>query len=79
MEVTYGETIPDLTASRDLRALVTAGLFTPIGDTRGRYYEATDTVERAWQEARGTRPPRDADDPFELVENEDQLQLATTA
>lgn len=78
VEVTYGETIPDLTASRDLKALVNAGLFEPIGDTKGRYYLATERLKAAWQQARDARSPRNMDDPFALVAESDQLELATT-
>lgn len=78
VEVTYGETIPDLTASRDLKALVNAGLFEPIGDTKGRYYLATDRLKDAWAQARATRPPRVTDDPFELVAKANQLELNTS-
>lgn len=75
VEVTYGETIPDLTASRDLRALVSAELFVPIGDTRGRYYVASERLVAAWEEVRSARPPKDEDDPFVLVANSNQTRL----
>lgn len=69
VEVTYGETVPNLTASRDLKSLVTAGLFDPVGDTRGRYYLATDTVKDAWQKVRAaSEPSRAEEDPFSLVQ-----------
>lgn len=67
-EVTFGETIPNLTASRDLRTLVTAGLFDPIGDTKGRYYLATDVLKREWELIRAAEPSRPEDDPFSLVQ-----------
>jgi Fic family protein len=67
VETTYGEAIPDQTASRDLRALVNAGLFVPIGDTRGRFYVPSDDLTAAWHAVRSQRPPRGTDDPFELV------------
>lgn len=68
VETTFGESIPDQTASRDLRALVNAGLFVPIGDTRGRFYVPSDELATAWQTVRSRRPPRVTDDPFELVQ-----------
>jgi Fic family protein len=79
VEVTYGEPIPDQTASRDLRAIVTAGLFEPIGDTRGRYYVATEELTNAWLKVRAERPPRVTDDPFDVVESakNEQLEIAT--
>ena len=75
-EVTYGETIPNLTASRDLKSLVTAGLFKPIGDKRGRYYLATDDLRNIWERVRDESDPSGADlDPFSLV----QLSLDISA
>jgi Fic family protein len=68
-EVTYGETIPNLTASRDLKSLVTAGLFTPIGDKRGRYYLATEALQSiAERVAAESRPSEAYQDPFSLVQ-----------
>lgn len=79
VETTYGEEIPDQTASRDLRALVTAGLFRPIGDTRGRFYLATDDLAAVWQAVRERRPPRDNEDPFERVQRGLQMELEIPA
>lgn len=67
-EVTYGETVPNLTASRDLKALVSAGLFIPVGDKRGRYYLASETLKKEWLKITATRPSRAEDDPFSLVQ-----------
>jgi Fic family protein len=76
VEVTYGETVPNLTASRDLKTLVTAGLFQPIGDTRGRHYLATPTLRDEWEKIRAASEPSGADeDPFSLV----QLRLDISA
>ncbi|HEY5057918.1 MAG TPA: Fic family protein [Gaiellaceae bacterium] len=75
VETTYGEPIPDQTASRDLRALVTAGLFVPIGDTRGRFYVPSDDLTAAWHAVRSQRPPRGTDDPFDLVRRGIQTEL----
>jgi Fic family protein len=69
VEVTYGETIPNLTASRDLKNLVTAGLFEPIGDKRGRYYLATPELKEAWSRVREASEGSGAEeDPFSLVQ-----------
>jgi Fic family protein len=69
VEVTFGETVPNLTASRDLKQLVTAGLFVPIGDKRGRYYLASDALKNAWSKIREASEPSRADeDPFSLVQ-----------
>jgi len=69
VEVTYGETLPNLTASRDLKTLVTAGFFDPIGDTKGRYYLATDRLKEEWEKIRAaSQPSRAEEDPFSLVQ-----------
>lgn len=75
VETTYGEAIPDQTASRDLRSLVTAGLFVPTGDTRGRSYLASDHLSSMWEAVREGRPPRDDEDPFERVQRGLQMEL----
>jgi Fic family protein len=68
VEVTYGETVPNLTASRDLKAIVNAGLFDPVGDKRGRYYLATETLRAEWDKVRASEPSRAEEDPFSLVQ-----------
>ncbi len=76
VEVTWGETIADLTASRDLRAIVNAGLFEPIGDTRGRYYVASDALRAEWERIRSKWPRRpETDDPFVIAASRAQLAL----
>jgi Fic family protein len=76
VEITWGEPIADLTASRDLRALVNAGLLIPIGDTRGRYYVGTDDLKAEWQQIRNKWPREpEADDPFNIVAERAQLKL----
>jgi Fic family protein len=77
VEITFGEPVTNQTASRDLRALVTAGLFVPIGDTRGRFYVPSDELTAAWHEVRSRRPPKGADDPFEVVTRGVQMELQT--
>jgi len=67
-EVTFGEAVPNLTASRDLKTLVTAGLLDPIGDTKGRYYLATETLKTEWNKVRAAEPSRQEDDPFSLIQ-----------
>lgn len=68
-EVTFGEKVPNLTASRDLKLLVNAGLLEPIGDKRGRYYLATDALKNAWVKIRAaSEPSRAEEDPFSLVQ-----------
>lgn len=75
VETTDGEEISELTATRDLKAIVQAGLFHPVGERRGRYYVATEELRRVWQKIRSRRPPRDDDDPFVLAEQANQLTL----
>lgn len=80
VEITWGEPIADLTGSRDLRALVNAGLLIPIGDTRGRYYIGTDDLRAEWQRIRDKWPRQpEADDPFRIVADRDQLTLDVDA
>lgn len=74
--ITQGEEISDLTASRDLRAIVESGLFKPIGQSRGRYYVARPVLLREFERIRADRAPRETDDPFQIAG--DQLQLALT-
>jgi Fic family protein len=74
VDVTQGETISELTASRDLRAMVDAKLLKPVGERRGRYYLAEKVVTAEHEKIRATRTPRETDDPFRIAEG--QLQLA---
>jgi len=54
--------ISEFLASRDLKALVEAGLLTPYGERRGRYYLAVDSLKSI---RIATRPPKkDVEDPF---------------
>jgi Fic family protein len=76
VEITWGEPVNALTASRDLRALVNAGLLVPFGDTRGRYYEGAEILRNEWARIRDQWPRRpEADDPFTAVESQRQLAL----
>jgi Fic family protein len=75
VEATHGEGVSDLTASRDLRAIVEAGLFTPVGRARGRYYLAAPPLREAYERIRADRAPREAADPFELALGQLQLEM----
>lgn len=75
VEVTYGETLSDLTASRDLRALVDASLFKPIGERRGRYYVAEPKLLAEQKRIRASRAPRETDDPFERALGQLELEV----
>lgn len=67
VEAAHGEEISDLTASRDLRAIVDAGLFAPVGQARGRYYVAEPRLRDVYEHIRAGRAPKDTADPFELA------------
>ncbi len=67
VELTAGETIASLTASRDLRTLVDAKLLQPIGQTRGRHYVGEPIVLAQQGRVSSTREPREMSDPFELA------------
>lgn len=67
VEGAAGEEIRDLTASRDLRAMVDAGLLEPVGERRGRRYVAAEELTEIRDRIRATRPPRASEDPFALV------------
>jgi Fic family protein len=76
VETAAGEEISEQTASRDLKAMVDLELLTPIGERRGRHYLAADETRDLWRRIRAKRPPRGADDPFEVVRERRQLSLA---
>jgi hypothetical protein len=73
-ETTSGETISELSATRDLKAMVDADLLEPVGERRGRYYVAAPELRRLHQQIRASRPPRDEYDPFVVAR--DSLQLS---
>jgi Fic family protein len=75
IDTTWGETISDLTASRDLRALVNAQLLRPVGEKRGRYYIAEPILREAHEMIRARRPPREDNDPFALARGQLQLTM----
>jgi Fic family protein len=75
VEVTAGEEISDLTASRDLRELVDARLLEPVGERRGRYYLAMPEVRAIRDALRADREPRETADPFQLAADRRQLTL----
>jgi hypothetical protein len=64
LEATAGEEISELKASRELKAMVSAGLLRPVGERRGRYYVADPTLLEIQQRIRRERPPRDEYDPY---------------
>lgn len=74
-ETTSGETISELSASRDLRAMVDATVLVPVGEGRGRYYLASSEVRALHEQIRASRPPRDHYDPFVVAQEGLQLSL----
>jgi Fic family protein len=75
VDVTAGEMVSGLTASRDLRAMVDAKLLQPVGQTRGRYYIGEPALSALREGIRATRAPRETDDPFELASGQLSLDL----
>jgi Fic family protein len=75
VEAVTGDEISDLTASRDLKAMVDAGMLTAVGERRGRYYLAGDEVTELRAGIRAGRSAKVADDPFTLVRERRQLSL----
>jgi Fic family protein len=63
---TLAEDISELVASRDLRALVEAGLLTPDGERRGRTYMASPALRAIEQSVRSPLT-RDDTDPFAVA------------
>jgi Fic family protein len=61
------ERISELTATRDLKAMVDAHLLHPIGEGRGRHYVAHEALLELRRGIRGSRPAGVTADPFELA------------
>lgn len=76
VEITHGEELSDLTASRDLKAIAGVKLFEPVGQTRGRYYVAEPELREVHDRIRATRAPRKADDPFQIAHGQLQLTIS---
>ena len=76
MEITAGETISSLTASRDLRALVDAKLVKPVGKTRGRYYVGEPVLLAERKHIQASRAPKETSDPFDLASAQMSLALS---
>jgi Fic family protein len=77
IEASAGEAISELVASRDLQAMVKAGLLTPRGETRGRYYIGAPSMLKVRDDIRAGRPPRAEYDPFVVAADTLQLSLDT--
>ena len=59
-----GEEITAASATRDLAAMVNAGLLVPSGERRGRTYRGTSVLRSLWQEIRDVRLVDAAEDPY---------------
>ena len=59
-----GDEVSDQTATRDLKALVDAGVLTAQGDKRGRVYTAAEPLIEIGREARASRQAKRLEDPF---------------
>jgi Fic family protein len=77
VESSMGEQITELTATRDLQAMVRVGLLTPRGETRGRYYVAAPSLIGLREAIRTSRPQREEYDPFTVARQGLQLSLDT--
>ncbi len=64
VELTEGDPISDLTASRDLKTMVDAGVLVPRGAGRGRIYHGSNELRSLWLDIRANRPARTNDDPY---------------
>jgi Fic family protein len=75
-EAATGEEISDLTASRDLKAMVDVELLEAVGERRARYYLGAEVLTKLRENIRSQRPTEAADDPFAMVRERRQLKLA---
>jgi Fic family protein len=75
LDATAGEELSELTATRELKAMVGAGLLRPVGERRGRQYIGETVLTDLQRQIRINRPPRDEYDPYKKAEQELQLTL----
>ena len=66
-ETADGTPVSDGMASRDLQAMVRAGLLTPVGDKRGRRYRPSEELADVWRQVRSMRLTRDDTDPYQAA------------
>ena len=64
VDIPTGDFISDLTASRDLTAMVDAGVLELRGAGRGRVYCGCEELRELWLDVRSSRPPRREADPY---------------
>lgn len=79
VESVTGDTVSDLTASRDLKQMVDKSVLVAVGERRGRYYVASEELKQIASSIRESRPAKGCDDPFDLVKQERQLSLTDSA
>lgn len=75
VEGAMGDEVSDLTASRDLKAMVEASMLEAVGERRARYYMAGEILIQMREQIRSKRAPKSSDDPFALVRERRQLKL----
>jgi hypothetical protein len=75
VQETLDEEISELTASRDLKAMVDAQLLEPVGERRARHYLARESVLELRRTIRHARPVRVTADPFDLASRQLELNL----
>jgi Fic family protein len=75
VEATAGEEISELTATRELKAMVDADMLEALGERRGRHYIAEPILVDVQQRIRLARPPRDEYDPYVKAQEAFQLKL----
>ena len=59
-----GEQISDAMATRDLAAMVAAGLLEPVGEKRGRHYLPSESLRALELEIRAAQRARPVMDPY---------------
>lgn len=77
--LSWAEEVPDVTASRDLRAMVEKGLLEPVGERRSRHYLASKQLTDIREKVRSRRAPREERDPFAIVRGGEQLSIPGAA
>ena len=75
VDVTAGEEISELTATRELKATVDAGLLQALGERRGRHYVAEAVLIDVQRRIRLDRKPREEYDPYTKAEEALQLRI----
>jgi Fic family protein len=76
--LSWDEQVPDVTASRDLKAMVDKGLLLPVGERRSRHYLPSQQLTDIHEGIRAKRAPREDRDPFNIVRRGEQLSLPSS-